>query len=446
MEIKNYIDFLSQNKTERECVAFAERELRNHGFKSRKEFNYLQSGDKVYYKNKDKNIAAFIIGKQGIRDKGLNLLGAHIDSPRLDVKTQPLYEDTGMGYFDLQYYGGIKKYQWTARPLAIHGVVCKLDGTKIPVKLGDTGSGYTFCITDLLPHLDKTQTDRKASETIKGEKLDLLLGTVKLEKTDDKDEKDSVKANILKILKDQYNIEEDDFLSAEFEVVPAGDATFVGIDKSMVGGYGQDDRVCAWTSLMALIDVADENEVPTRTSGCVLVDKEEVGSICATGSESRWLEDVLADVTAQPDHVEFGRILANTNMLSSDVSAAYDPLYGEVSNKEMTCKLGGGFMLSKYNGGRGKGGGADANPEFIAAVRKTLNDAGTKYQFDTMGKVDVGGGTIASIVCRLNINVMDAGVPVLNMHSPMEITHVDDITSTYEGYKAFLKSDLTIFD
>ena len=444
MEIKNYIDFLSQNKTERECVAFAECELRNHGFKSRKEFADLSSGDKVYYKNKDKNIAAFIIGKQGIRDKGLNLLGAHIDSPRLDVKTQPLYEDTGIGYFDLQYYGGIKKYQWTARPLAIHGVVCKLDGTKIPVKLGDTGSGYTFCITDLLPHLDKTQADRKASETIKGEKLDLLLGTVKI---DDKDEKDQVKANILKILKDQYNIEEDDFLSAEFEVVPAGEATFVGIDKSMVGGYGQDDRVCAWTSLMALIDVADENEVPTRTSGCVLVDKEEVGSICATGSESRWLEDVLADVTAQPDHVEFGRILANTNMLSSDVSAAYDPLYGEVSNKEMTCKLGGGFMLSKYNGGRGKGGGADANPEFIAAVRKTLNDAGTKYQFDTMGKVDVGGGgTIASIVCRLNINVMDAGVPVLNMHSPMEITHVDDITSTYEGYKAFLKSDLTIFD
>ena len=444
MNIKNYIDFISQNKTERECVAFAECELRNHGFKSRKEFSNLSIGDKVYYKNKDKNIAAFIIGKQGIRAKGLNLLGAHIDSPRLDVKTQPLYEDTGMGYFDLQYYGGIKKYQWTARPLAIHGVVCKLDGTKIPVKLGDTGSGYTFCITDLLPHLDKTQADRKASETIKGEKLDLLLGTVKI---DDKEEKDPVKANILKILKDQYNIEEDDFLSAEFEVVPAGEATFVGLDKSMVGGYGQDDRVCAWTSLMALIDVADENEVPERTCGCVLVDKEEVGSICATGSESRWLEDVLADVTVQPDHVEFGRILANTNMLSSDVSAAYDPLYGEVSNKEMTCKLGGGFMLSKYNGGRGKGGGADANPEFIAAVRKTLNDAGTKYQFDTMGKVDVGGGgTIASIVCRLNINVMDAGVPVLNMHSPMEITHVDDITSTYEGYKAFLKSDLTIFD
>ena len=436
MNIQNYIDFLSHNKTERECVDYAERELRNHGFKSRAEFGDLEPGDKVYYKNKNKNIAAFVIGEDGIRSKGVNLLGAHIDSPRLDVKTQPLYEDTNMAYFDLQYYGGIKKYQWTARPLAIHGVVCKTNGTTIPVKLGDMGSGYTFCITDLLPHLDKTQTDRKASDTIKGEKLDLLIGTMKIEG----EEKDAVKKNILNMLKNEYNIEEDDFLSAELEVVPADSATFVGMDKSMVGGYGQDDRVCAWTSLMALIDVADSNEKIDRTYGCVLVDKEEVGSICATGSESRWLEDVLCDVVAQPDHVEFGKILADTDMLSSDVSAAYDPLYGDVSNKDMTCKLGGGFMLSKYNGGRGKGGGADANPEFIAKVRGILNDANVKYQFDTMGKVDVGGGgTIASIVCRLNINVMDAGVPVLNMHSPMEITHVVDIENTYKGYMAFLK-------
>ena len=444
MTINEYIEFLSQNKTERECVTYAERILRNNGFKTRSEYICLKTGDKVYYKNKDKNIAAFVIGKKCF-DKGINLLGAHIDSPRLDVKTQPLYEDTNMAYFDLQYYGGIKKYQWTARPLAIHGVVCKLDGTKIPVKLGDVGSGYTFCITDLLPHLDKGQADRKASETIKGEKLDLLLGTMKIEKSDNEDEtKDPVKKNILKILKDQYGIEEDDFLSAELEVVPADNATYVGIDKSMVGGYGQDDRVCAWTSLMAVVDVS--NETLERTVGCVLVDKEEVGSICATGSESRWLEDVLCDVIGNPNQVKFGKILSDTNMLSSDVSAAYDPLYGDVSNKDMTCKLGGGFMLSKYNGGRGKSGGADANPEFIASVRKTLNDAGTKYQFDTMGKVDVGGGgTIASIVCRLNINVMDAGVPVLNMHSPMEITHVDDIKNTYEGYKAFLKSDMNIF-
>ena len=444
MTINEYIEFLSQNKTERECVTYAERILRNNGFKTRNEYHDLKTGDKVYYKNKDKNIAAFVIGKQGIRDKGVNLLGAHIDSPRLDVKTQPLYEDTNMAYFDLQYYGGIKKYQWTARPLAIHGVVCKLDGAKIPVKMGDVGSGYTFCITDLLPHLDKTPKD-KPLLCENGEKLDLLLGTMKIEKSDNEDEpKDPVKKNILKILKDQYGIEEDDFLSAELEVVPAENATYVGMDKSMVGGYGQDDRVCAWTSLMAVVDVS--NETLDRTVGCVLVDKEEVGSICATGSESRWLEDVLCDVNGDPEQVKFGRILSNTNMLSSDVSAAYDPLYGDVSNKEMTCKLGGGFMLSKYNGGRGKSGGADANPEFIAAVRKTLNDAGTKYQFDTMGKVDVGGGgTIASIVCRLNINVMDAGVPVLNMHSPMEITHVVDITNTYEGYKAFLKSDINIF-
>jgi aspartyl aminopeptidase len=444
MTINEYIEFLSQNKTERECVTYAERILRNNGFKTRNEYHYLKTGDKVYYKNKDKNIAAFVIGKQGIRDKGVNLLGAHIDSPRLDVKTQPLYEDTNMAYFDLQYYGGIKKYQWVTRPLAIHGVVCKLDGAKIPVKMGDVGSGFTFCITDLLPHLDKTPKD-KPLLCENGEMLDLLLGTMKIEKSDNEDEpKDPVKKNILKILKDQYGIEEDDFLSAELEVVPADNATYVGMDKSMVGGYGQDDRVCAWTSLMAVVDVS--NEALDRTVGCVLVDKEEVGSICATGSESRWLEDVLCDVTSQDDQVHFGKILSNTNMLSSDVSAAYDPLYGDVSNKDMTCKLGGGFMLSKYNGGRGKSGGADANPEFIAAVRKTLNDAGTKYQFDTMGKVDVGGGgTIASIVCRLNINVMDAGVPVLNMHSPMEITHVDDITNTYEGYKAFLKSDINIF-
>ena len=442
MDIKNYIEFLSHNKTERECVEYAERELRNHGFKLRSEIVNWEYGTKVYYKNKEKNIAAFIVGKH-YDEYGLNLLGAHIDSPRLDVKTQPLYEDSGIGFFDLQYYGGIKKYQWTARPLAIHGVVCKTDGTKIPVKLGDTGSGYTFCITDLLPHLDRQMGERKASETIEGEKLDLLLGTIKI---DDKEEKDPVKKNILKLLKDEYLIEEDDFISAELEVVPAGEASFVGLDKSMVGGYGQDDRVCAWTSLMALIDVADSEIIPERTCGCVLVDKEEVGSICATGSESRWLEDVIYNVSQSVDHNDLATILSNTNMLSSDVSAAYDPLYPDVANKEQTSKLGGGFMLSKYNGGRGKSGGADANPEFIAAVRKTMNDSNVKYQFDTMGKVDVGGGgTIASIVCRLNLNVLDAGVPVLNMHSPMEITHVEDIKSTYEGYKAFLMSDINVF-
>lgn len=444
MNINEYIQFLSENKTERECVEYAEKELRNHGFKLRNEITNWVPGVKVYYKNKEKNIAAFVVGNS---NEGMNLLGAHIDSPRLDVKTNPLYEDTGLGYFDLQYYGGIKKYQWTTRPLAIHGIVCKTDGSKVFVKLGDVGSGYTFCITDLLPHLDRTQADRKASETIKGEKLDLLLGSIKLEsetKPDEK-EKDLVKKNILKILNDQYGIEEEDFVSAELEVVPADNATFVGLDKSMVGGYGQDDRVCAWTSLKALIDVADNGDVPARTCGCVLVDKEEVGSICATGSESRWLEDVMYNVSGCQDQYEFGNYLSNTNMLSSDVSAAYDPLYGDVANKDQTSKLGGGFMLSKYNGGRGKSGGADANPEFIAGVRNVLNESNVKYQFDTMGKVDVGGGgTIASIVCKLNINVMDAGVPVLNMHSPFEITHKDDIENAYKGYMSFLKSDFKV--
>lgn len=445
MNINEYIQFLSENKTERECVEYAEKELRNHGFKLRNEITNWGPGVKVYYKNKEKNIAAFVVGNS---NEGMNLLGAHIDSPRLDVKTNPLYEDTGLGYFDLQYYGGIKKYQWTTRPLAIHGIVCKTDGSKVFVKLGDVGSGYTFCITDLLPHLDRTQADRKASETIKGEKLDLLLGSIKLEsetKPDEK-EKDLVKKNILKILNDQYGIEEEeDFVSAELEVVPADNATFVGLDKSMVGGYGQDDRVCAWTSLKALIDVADSGDVPARTCGCVLVDKEEVGSICATGSESRWLEDVMYNVSGCKDQYEFGNYLSNTNMLSSDVSAAYDPLYGDVANKDQTSKLGGGFMLSKYNGGRGKSGGADANPEFIAGVRNVLNESDVKYQFDTMGKVDVGGGgTIASIVCKLNINVMDAGVPVLNMHSPFEITHKDDVENAYKGYMAFLKSDFKV--
>ena len=440
MNINEYIEFLSHNKTERECVEYAERELRNHGFKMRNEIVNWEYGTKVYYKNKEKNIAAFIVGKH-YDDYGLNLLGAHIDSPRLDVKTKPLYEDTGVGYFDLQYYGGIKKYQWTTRPLAIHGIICKTDGSKINVKLGDTGSGYTFCITDLLPHLEK---DENKKTPIEGEKLDLLLGAMKIDEKDE--DKGIVKKNILKLLKDQYLIEEDDLVSAELEVVPAGEATYVGLGKSMIGGYGQDDRVCAWTSLMALIDVADSGITPDRTCGCVLVDKEEVGSICATGSKSRWLEDVIYNVSQSIDRNDLATVLSNTNMLSSDVTAAYDPLYGDVSNKDMTAKLGGGFMLSKYNGGRGKSGGADANPEFIAGVRKVLNDSKVMYQFDTMGKVDVGGGgTIASIVCRLNLNVMDAGVPVLNMHSPFEITHVEDIKNTFEGYKAFLMSNIEVF-
>lgn len=435
---ENYIKYISKNKTERECVSDAVLQARANGFRTMKEIvaegRKLQAGDKVYFTNKEKNFAGFVIGESFGKD-GINLLGAHIDSPRLDIKTQPLFEDENVAYFDTQYYGGIKKYQWVTRPLAIHGKICFTDGSSFPIIIGEDPSDPIFCITDLLPHLDKKLAEKKASDFISGEKLDLIAATTGLED----EEKDAVKKNVIKLLKEKYcdKITEEDFLSAELEVVPAGPARWCGLDKSLIAGYGQDDRVCAYTSFMALMDM---KEVPTRTIGCVLVDKEEVGSICATGSESRWLEDVLYCVSGANDRIEFADILYKTDMLSSDVTAAYDPQFGDVSNKSMTSKLNGGFVLSKYNGGRGKGGGADANPEFIALVRNILDKAEVKYQFDTMGRVDVGGGgTIASIVCRMNINVMDAGVPVLNMHSPMELTSVEDVYNTYLGYCAFLK-------
>ena len=434
----NYMNYISQNKTERECVSNAVTTARFTGFLTMAEIKAkgrdLQIGDKVYFVNKDKNFAAFVIGNSYGKE-GMNLLGAHIDSPRLDVKTNPLYEDTGVAYFDTQYYGGIKKYQWVTRPLAIHGVMFLTDGSRVNVNIGEDYSDPIFCITDLLPHLDKKLAEKKAADFIGGEKLDVLMATNKL----DGEDKDAVKKNVMKLLKDKYNIEftEEDFASSELEIVPAGPARWCGLDKSLIAGYGQDDRVCAYTSLQAILDL---DVVPTRTCGCVLVDKEEVGSICATGSESRWLEDVLFAVSGcGNDRLKFATMLYDTHMLSSDVTAAYDPQFGDVANKEMTAKLGCGFVLSKYNGGRGKSGGADANPEYIAKVRKILKDANVKYQFDTMGKVDVGGGgTIASIVCKLNIDVLDAGVPVLNMHSPMELTHCEDIYNTYLGYKAFL--------
>jgi aspartyl aminopeptidase len=440
----NYINYLSVNKTERECVNDAVIKARYNGFYTMKEIKAihggLRVGDKVYFVNKDKNFAAFIIG-EGFGTDGINLLGAHIDSPRLDIKTQPLYEDNDIAYLDTQYYGGIKKYQWVTRPLALHGKVCFKNGTSLNITIGEDQNDPVFCISDLLPHLDK-------DDFIKGEKLDLIAATKSL----DGEEKDAVKKNVIRLIQDKIpGFEEMDFLSSELEVVPAGPARYCGLDKSLIAGYGQDDRVCAYTSLMALMDIAKEDHwdnriqknipnVLKRTCGCILVDKEEVGSICATGSESRWLEDILYCVSGASDRITFADILYKTDMLSSDVTAAYDPLYGDVSIKNMTAKLNGGFMLSKYNGGSGKSGGADANPEYIALVRNILDNSGIKYQFDTMGKVDGGGGgTIASIVCKLNLNVLDAGVPVLNMHSPMELTSAEDVYNTYLGYMAFLK-------
>ena len=432
--ITDYINFISTAKTERLCVEEAERLAVLAGFKQyRHGSGILMPGEKVYFKNKNKNFAAFIVGKANV---AANILGAHIDAPRIDVKQKPLYESDGIAYFDTQYYGGIKKYQWTTMPLAIHGVICTIDGNSVKVSIGEDPNDPIFCICDLLPHLDKRLAEKKASDFINGEKLDILVATTEIE-TEDKDKK-KVKEWVLQFLKEKYGIEEEDLVSAELEIVPVGRARYSGFDKSLIAGYGQDDRVCAFTSLMAVLSL---QELPEVTSGVVLVDKEEIGSCCATGAKSRWFEDVLRCVLNPKDEIEFATFLARSRMLSSDVTAAYDPLYADAYDKKSSAKLNGGIMFSKYNGGRGKSGGADANPEFIAYIRKVMKDAGVKYQFDSMGKVDVGGGgTIASMVCELNINVLDAGVPILNMHSPLELAHVNDIYNAYLGYTAFIKA------
>lgn len=432
--ITDYINFISTAKTERLCVEEAERLAILAGFRP---YSYgtpfYAPGDKVYFKNKNKNFAAFVFGKTS---NTVNILGAHIDAPRIDVKQNPLYESDKIAYLDTQYYGGIKKYQWTTTPLAIHGVICTVDGTKVNVSIGEDLNDPIFCICDLLPHLDKKLGEKKASDFINGEKLDILVATTEAE-TEDKDKK-KVKEWVLQFLKEKYAVEEEDLISAELEIVPAGRARYSGFDKSLVAGYGQDDRVCAYTSLMAVLSLT---EAPNATAGVVLVDKEEIGSCCATGAKSRWFEDVLRCVTRPKDEIEFATILARSNMLSSDVTAAYDPLYGDAYDKKSSAKLNGGIMFSKYNGGRGKSGGADANPEFIAYVRKVMKEANIKYQFDSMGKVDVGGGgTIASMVSDLNINVLDAGVPILNMHSPLELAHINDIYNAYLGYMAFIQA------
>ena len=437
--IKNYIHALSSCKTEREWVQEAETIAIQHGFSKFNAANNYKPGDKVYFVNRKKNFAAFVFGKQ---NNYANLLGAHIDSPRIDVKQQPLYESDNIAYFDTQYYGGIKKYQWTTIPLAIHGVVCKANGDLINVNIGENPNDPIFCITDLLPHLNRTDMSKATAEDfIKGEKLDIIVGTTAIdEKTDalDVKGKELVKQYILNYLKENWMIEdEEDFCSAELEIVPAGPARYSGLDKSLVAGYGQDDRVCAYTSLMALMDLT---ETPEHTAGVILVDKEEIGSCCNTGAKSRWFEDILRIIFNPDSEAIFATNLYNTKMLSSDVTAAYDPLYGDAYDKKSSAKFGKGIMFSKYNGGRGKSGGADANPEFVAYVRGLMKDNGCTYQFDSLGKVDQGGGgTIASLVAALNINVLDAGVPVLNMHAPMELAHVDDIYSAYKAYMTFIK-------
>ncbi|MCI6788629.1 MAG: aminopeptidase [Mollicutes bacterium] len=430
-EYKNFITF---GKTERLVVAESIKLLEEKGFKPIDEFKTLKEGDKVYAINRNKNVFAFIIGKEKA-SKGINVLGAHIDSPRIDLKQNPLYESFDFALLDTHYYGGVKKYQWVTIPLALHGVVAKKDGTVIDINVGEDENDPIFCITDLLIHLSADQLQKTASKVIEGENLDVTIGSMPLKG----EEKESVKANILKILKEKYNFEEEDFVSAEIEVVPAGNARDLGFDRSMVAGYGHDDRVCAYTSLRAILDL---KETPTKTVCCALVDKEEVGSIGATGAQSNFFENVIAEIINLQENYNdllLRRCLSNSNMLSSDVSAGVDPLYVGVNELKNSAYLGKGIVFNKYTGARGKSGCNDASAEYVAKLRKIMDENDINYQTAELGKVDQGGGgTIAYILANLNMNVIDAGISVLNMHAPMEVVSKVDVYEAYKAYIAFL--------
>ena len=433
---------LDEGKTERECVRLTVKEIEKKGYRNLKDIKgSLKAGDKVYAVCMGKSIAMFQIGKEPL-ENGMNILGAHIDSPRIDVKQNPLYENEDLAYLDTHYYGGIKKYQWVALPLALHGVIVKTDGTDQKVNIGEKEDDPVFVVTDLLIHLAGKQMEKKASTVIEGEKLDLLIGSRPLEKEEglDEDEKDAVKANVMKILTDYYNMEEEDFLSAELEIVPAGKARDCGLDRSMILAYGQDDRVCAFTSLFAMLDVEDVE----RTSCCILVDKEEIGSVGATGMHSRFFENVVAELVALTEgesDLKVRRALQNSKMLSSDVSAAYDPMYAEAFEKRSAAFFGRGLVFNKFTGARGKSGSNDANAEYLAEVRRAMNAEDVSYQFAELGKVDLGGGgTIAYIMANYGMEVIDSGVAVLSMHAPWEVTSKADVYEAYRGYKSFLRN------
>jgi aspartyl aminopeptidase len=438
-----YKDFISANKTERECAESVVDMARSQGYVALEELvrqgEPLAAGTKVYASNRGKEVALFHIGAQPL-SRGMNILGAHIDSPRLDVKQNPLEEKDGLAYLDTHYYGGIKAYQWLALPLAIRGVVVKKDGTKIYVSVGDAEGDPVFCVTDLLPHLGAEQMKKPASEVIDKELLDVLVGNrpMVVEDGDEAAEKDPVKRTILAGLKDIYGIDEEDFLSAELEVVPAGAARDCGLDRSMVMGYGQDDRVCAYTSLLALLS----HDSVARTACCLLTDKEEIGSAGATGAQSTFFEDAVAELLAlsgDDSHVALRRCLRNSDMLSSDVSAAYDPSFASVFERKNAAFLGNGICFNKYTGARGKSGSNDADAEFVARVREVMDRNQVRFQTCELGKVDAGGGgTIALYFARYGMNVIDAGVAVLNMHAPFEITSKADIYEAWRAYKAFL--------
>ncbi|MFO7968539.1 MAG: aminopeptidase [Candidatus Izemoplasmatales bacterium] len=430
---EGYKDFISVGKTERLCVNEAKAIAKKHGYKELSDYKSLKPGDKVYVINKNKNIALFLIGEKPLTE-GLRILGAHIDSPRLDIKQNPLYEKDEFAFLDTHYYGGIKKYQWVTTPLSLHGVICKKDGTTININIGEDESDTILGMSDLLVHLSAKQMKKSAKEVIEGENLDVTFGSVPLKDT----EKDAVKANILKLLKDKYDIEEEDFISSELEIVPAGKARDYGIDRSMIAGYGHDDRVCAYTSLKAVLDI-DSTEY---TSCCILVDKEEIGSVGATGASSSFFEDSVAELLSlskKTNYLDLKRTMTNSKMLSSDVSAALDPLYDSVSDKKNNAKFGYGVVFNKYLGSRGKSGSNDAEPEYIAWIRNIMDSNDIHYQTSELGKVDEGGGgTIAYILGEYNMNVIDAGVAVLNMHAPMEIVSKADVYEAYNAYKIFL--------
>lgn len=435
---KNYIKFLDQGKTERECVKQIVKLAQEHGYVDLTEVTKsgkpLKAGDKVYSVCMDKTVAMFQIGKKKL-EKGMNILGAHIDSPRMDVKQNPLYESEDFAYLDTHYYGGIKKYQWVTLPLALHGVIVKKDGSVETVNIGEDKSDPVFCVTDLLIHLAGEQMEKKANKVIEGENLDILVGSKPLKG----EEKDAVKAGILAILKDKYGMDEEDFMSAEIEVVPAGRAREAGLDKSMIMSYGQDDRVCAYTSLAAMLEI----ENPDKTTCCLLTDKEEIGSVGATGMQSRFFENSVAELMdAMGDFSELllRRCLANSSMLSSDVNAAYDPLFASAFEKNNASYCGRGVVFSKFTGSRGKSGSNDANAEYIARIRNMMDKNDVCFQTAELGKVDVGGGgTIAYILSLYGMEVIDCGVAVLNMHAPWEITSKADIYEAYKCYKVFLK-------
>lgn len=434
-----YMDFLNHGKTEREIVAQSERIAREHGFRSIDEYTELHPGDKVYFVNRCKNIYLAVIGKRSM-EEGLNIIGAHADSPRLDLKPNPLVQEGSLAYFKTHYYGGIKKYQWTTIPLAIHGVIIKANGEKLTISIGENENEPVFTITDLLPHLAKEQQQKKVSEAINGENLALLIGSIPSTNQEDEKSKNKVKTNILRILNQKYGITEEDFISSELEIVPAFKARTLGLDESLISAYGQDDKVCVYTSLRAILNV----ENPERTAVCLFSDKEEIGSMGNTGMESNVFSTFMSEIlnklgVNRPNLLD--KMFCNSKMLSADVDAGFDPIYSQVSEINNASFLNKGVGVNKYTGARGKSGGSDANAEFVAYVRNIFESNNIAYQVAELGKVDVGGGgTIAYILANKGVEVLDCGIPVLSMHSPYEVTSKYDIYQAHRAYEAFLNA------